>query len=72
MDDIKDVIRAAREQGWRVEQRSKGTWYFWPPDKSVSPGHFASTPSDVRAFRNFITDMRRKGFIWPWPPSKGR
>lgn len=64
--DIRDIVTAAEEQGFRVERTSKGHWAFWPPDKAQGPVYFSGTPSDQRAIRNLIGKLRRAGFIWPW------
>ncbi len=69
LETVKDLEKAAREQGWRVTRTTKGHWQFWPPDRRIPPATFAGTPSDWRAIRNLIADLRRKGFVWPWPPA---
>lgn len=68
MDLLKDVVRAAREQGWRVEERGDAGTVFYSPDKQHPPIRWAATPSDFRAPRNNLARLRRAGFIWPWPP----
>lgn len=65
--ELKAVIRAAREQGWRVEDRGD-RFAFFPPDRSLSPVIWHRTQSDWRAARNFMGHLRQRGFIWPWPP----
>lgn len=47
---LRDIERAAREQGWEVG---------------------SGTPSDHRALCNLLAELKRQGFIWPWPPKKG-
>jgi len=69
MEMVKDLEKAAREQGWRVTRTTKGHWRFWPPDRQTPPSTFPGTPCDWRAIRNLIADLRRKGFMWPWPPT---
>jgi hypothetical protein len=64
MFDIKDIIREAKEQGWRVEETIDG-WVFYPADKSKHSILWHKTPSDWRAPRNFKALMRRAGFKWP-------
>jgi hypothetical protein len=64
--DIRDIVTAAEEQGFRVERTSKGHWAFWPSDKTQGPVYFSGTPSDQRAIRNLIGKLRRAGLIWPW------
>ena len=68
----KRFVKAAEEQGWRVEERKKGYLAFWPPDKSLSCVIRAKTPSDYRADRNFLSEMSKRGFIWPHMKAKER
>jgi len=62
---------AARGQGWRVERTKKMHWRFIPKDPGKPICIFSGTPSDYRAIRNFLADLRRSGFQWPWPPPRG-
>lgn len=64
MFDIRDIIREAKEQGWRVDETSDGL-QFYPADKSRRPISWHKTPSDQRAYLNFKAMMRRAGFKWP-------
>jgi len=61
--ELKEIVRAAETQGWRVEQRRGGHLFFYAPDGKniVTSG---STPSDSRALRNLIAQLRRHGFEW--------
>ncbi len=62
-DEIKELLDAAKEKGWRVEQTKKGHWRCYAPDGEnivTLPG----TPSDRRSIRNAIAQMRRYGFHW--------
>lgn len=68
--DWKKVLKAAKEQGW-VEQEVKKGARLVPPDPNKDMVVIHKTPSDVRAIRNTIAEMRRQGFVWPWPPGKG-
>ncbi len=64
MFDIRDIIRGAVDQGWRVEEITDG-WAFYPADRTQRPIIWHRTPSDQRAYRNFKSLMRRAGFRWP-------
>lgn len=66
----KRILKAAREQGWREEEKKKGLMLY-PPDKTKSPVMVHKTPSDHRALANTLAEMKRQGFMWPWF-SKGR
>ena len=62
--DARDIFDAAREQGWRIERVKKG-WMLYPPDLSKPPVAWHGSPSDIAAVRNFLSQMRRSGLIWP-------
>ena len=59
--DMKRLERAALAAGWRVDRTTAGHWRFYPPDGVTPPAVISGTPSDVRAWRNFTADLRRKG-----------
>jgi len=65
--DFDDIARAAREQGWTTKDVKKGV-QFIPPDPKRAIVTWHNTPSDVRAVRNFLAQMKRNGLTWPWPP----
>jgi hypothetical protein len=69
--DLRDLEKAAKRQGWGIDRTKAGHVRFWPPDSSIPPSVFSGTPSDWRAIRNFLADLRRKGLAWP-PEGKGR
>jgi hypothetical protein len=61
----KDVQKAARKQGWRVERCGNNHLRFIPPDPEAGIIHTGGTDQDVRARRNLIAEMRRTGcFVW--------
>jgi hypothetical protein len=64
--DLRDVVRAAQEQGFRVGRTEKGHWVFYSPDTTFSPVYFSGTPSDQRAIKNLIGKLRQAGLVWPW------
>ncbi len=66
--DFKKIVKAAREQEWKVERTQKGHWRLIPPDSSKQIVVFGGTPSDQRAIKNGLAVMKRQGFIWSWPP----
>ncbi|MFN8175831.1 MAG: hypothetical protein U0T02_12265 [Solirubrobacteraceae bacterium] len=59
--DLRKIRKRAKQQGWRVEKR-KEYWLFFPPDRSKSAARIAGTPSSQRSLRNFLADMKRKGY----------
>jgi predicted RNA binding protein YcfA (HicA-like mRNA interferase family) len=61
--DLKQILRTAEWQGWRVELQRGGHYKLYPPngDRIVTTG---STPSAPSALRNLIAEMRRRGFEW--------
>lgn len=62
MSDMDHVIREALAQGWQHDLTTRGHHQFYAPngrDIVTTSG----TPSDHRSFRNFMAQMKRKGFI---------
>ena len=62
--DLKAVLKAAVEQGWRVQETKKG-WMLQSPDPAQGAVAVHKTPSDVRAIHKTIAQLRRRGFRWP-------
>ena len=62
--DWKDILKAAKDQGWREEPIKKGIRLV-PPDTSKPAVVIHRTPSDNRAIRNTVSQMRRSGLNWP-------
>jgi hypothetical protein len=61
-DELRKVLKAAEDQGWRIEPTKKG-WKLYAPD-GVNIVIVHNTPSDHRALKNTIARMRQYGFIW--------
>ena len=70
--DLRKIVKAAKEQGWEVGKTKKGHWEFVPPDATKQIVIGSGTPGDQRAIKNLLAELKRQGFIWPWPPPKGR
>jgi len=66
--DIEDLAQAAKEQGWSLGTTKKGHLRWVPPDPKKPIVIGSGTPSDHRSIKNFLGQLRRSGFIWPWPP----
>lgn len=61
--EIKELIREAERQGWRVSKTKKGHIRFFAPDGETiltAPG----TPSEHRWLNNLLPQLRRYGFVW--------
>lgn len=61
--ELKEIVMAARKQGWRVEIGKNGHLMFYAPDgkgKVLSAG----TPGGGRAMQNFVARLRHYGFHW--------
>jgi predicted RNA binding protein YcfA (HicA-like mRNA interferase family) len=56
---VKELVKAARQQGWRVEIRGGGHVSYYSPEGTVVFGPL--TPSDYRALRNCKAELRRAG-----------
>lgn len=61
--ELRQLLREARRQGWRVERTKKGHYKLWPPDGGP-PEILPGTPSDWRSLKNAIARLRRRGFRW--------
>jgi hypothetical protein len=65
----KKLVKEAERQGWAVTPSRKGLKLV-PPDPSKQVVFVHQTPSDQRAMRNAIAEMKRQGLQWP-PRGKG-
>lgn len=61
---MKDLMKAAKKQGWRVEPTRSGHIRFTPPWKDKQQIICSSTPSDRNALRNALSQLKRNGLIW--------
>jgi len=69
--DLRDIEQAAEEQGWRIGRTSKGHHVLYAPDVGKGFVVFSGTPGDRKAIHHSLAQLKRRGFIWPWPP-KGK
>lgn len=63
MWSIKELQELALAQGWAVRRGKNNHPQFIKPDGTVFST--SSTPSDGRAYLNFISDLRRNGLVIP-------
>jgi len=63
--DLRDIEKAAKEQGFKVGRTKKGHPVFTPPDPSKDIVVGSGTPSDVRSIRNLLAKLRQAGLVWP-------
>ncbi len=68
--DWKKLIKEAERQGWTIEHGRKGQRKLIPPDPTKQIVFVHRTPSDHRAIKNTLAEMRHQGFQWP-PKGKG-
>ena len=61
--EIRELLREAQRQGWRIEPTKRGHYKAWPP-QGGPPVTISGTPSDWRSIRNVVALMRRLGFQW--------
>lgn len=59
--EVRKLVKALREQGWRVEETRKGHFQAFAPS-GVGIVTIPGTPSDHRAMRNVMADLRRFGY----------
>jgi len=60
--ELADHMIRAIDQGWRVEASRHGAMVY-PADRQQGPIAVHCTPSDHRAGRNFVSRMRRAGYV---------
>lgn len=66
--DWDKLLRAASDQGWRVERRTRHIWLWAPSGGTVS---LPTSTGDHRAIHNCVAQMRRLGFFWRGRAGKG-
>lgn len=60
---LRKIRQAVEAQGGRWEVREKtGHIAVWPADRTKKPVFMSGTPSDWRAVKNFVAQLRRAGF----------
>ena len=61
--ELREILREAQRQGWRVELGRGGHYKLYPPesDEIVATG---STPSSPLSLVKLVARMRRLGFRW--------
>lgn len=59
------VQELVANQQWRYRWEGGRHPMLFPADRTKSPLAVPTTPGDQRAIRNFITDVRKRGGVWP-------
>jgi predicted RNA binding protein YcfA (HicA-like mRNA interferase family) len=61
--ELREILREARRQGWRVERTRGGHYMLYAPDgKNIVVA--ASTPGKQSSIRETLAEMRSYGFKW--------
>jgi hypothetical protein len=58
--EIKALVAKLEAQGWRIEDGGKHIKAY-PPDRTKPIVTLARTPSDYRAIKNAVSQLRRSG-----------
>ena len=61
--ELKEIVKAAEKQDWRVETRKSGHLIFYAPD-GINRVTTGGTPSHHKAIDNLLSYLRRYGFEW--------
>lgn len=61
----RDIVEAARRQGWTVSQTKRGHIKLVPADPDMPIVIGSGTPGDYRAVRNLLALARRSGLRYP-------
>ena len=64
--NLEELAKAAEQQGWRLEPTTDGLM-FLPPDRTRTGVLIHRRPTE-QALKKTLSMLRRRGFIWPWPP----
>ncbi len=60
--ELKQILRAAKKQGWTVNQGRRNTHFrLVPPDPTISAYVLSHSPSCRRAVQNAKSDLRKLG-----------
>jgi hypothetical protein len=60
--EVRELVKVAKKQGWRVKQTKKG--YLLHDPSGLHKETLHKTPSDPRGLRDSLSRMRRFGFEW--------
>lgn len=58
---VKSLLESLETAGWKRTDTKSG-WIVYPPDKNLSGVAIHKTPSDHRAWKNLMAELRRRGF----------
>jgi hypothetical protein len=59
------AVELVRNQGWRYRHSPGRHGMLYPADPAAPTLGMPTTPSEVRGFRNFVSEVRRRGGAWP-------
>jgi hypothetical protein len=64
--EFRDLVDAAKRQGWEVTRTKSRHYRFTSPDKSVPHHVTGGTPGNaMRYVKRLIVELRRKGLKYP-------
>lgn len=61
--EMKRIVKAARDQGWRVEETTRQHAKFYAPD-GIHIVIAAGSSGGGRGYANLIAQLRQHGFEW--------
>jgi hypothetical protein len=64
---LSELDEAARDQGWRIEQRGGRLRVYVSPDKEGKSVFFIESANAEDAIWSLLGELRDAGFRWPWP-----
>lgn len=59
--EYKDLLKKLEQAGWELKPIKSG-YIAYPPDKTQSGVTIHGTPSDHRAWKNLMSELRKRGF----------
>lgn len=60
---FRDLVEAAKKQGFTIERTKGNHWKFIPPDKTKVIVIVAGSPSDFRAINKITSRLKNSGLI---------
>lgn len=60
----KELMDACREQGWELEQTTKGHYKAYPPDKTKGLVVFSISRANHRSYKNALAQLVGAGLVW--------
>jgi primase-polymerase (primpol)-like protein len=68
--DIRNIVKWAVSQGWRVEDDSKGYTRFFNREGEYITNYPATPSNPYRRRQSLLVNLKKAGLPWPAPSKK--